>query len=112
MKSIKELFSEIGNIAYKKFLNENVQELSTEFKFDSSGYCLVMFTIDNIRFRWSVNEGNFVCQHDPYKFDFSKGMEFEIVKKTKELMKKFAKENKEQKIKDLEAQLEILKNEE
>lgn len=112
MESIKDLFNKIGEIAYNEYINNDELEVTTDYHFNQyTGYCEVKFVLDDIKFYWSVNNNGFVCQHDPYKFDFAKEMEINIVEKTKELIEKQRKENKEKRIKELEQQIELLKNE-
>lgn len=112
MESIKDLFNKIGEIVYNEFINNDELPVTTDYNFDKySGYCEVKFVFDGILFHWSVNNRYFVCQHSPYKFDFTKEMEIDIVKRTRTIIKKNAKENKERQIKELEKTLEMLKNE-
>lgn len=112
MESIKELFNKIGKIAYNEYINNDELEVKTDYNFNEySGYCEVSFMLEDIQFHWSVNNRYFVCQHSPYKFDFTKEMEIDIVKRTRILIKKNSKENKKRKIKELEETLKMLKNE-
>lgn len=112
MESIKDLFNKIGEIAYNEFINNDELEVTTDYNFNQfTGYCEVEFILDDIKFYWSVNNKGFVCQHNPYKFDFTKEMEANIVERTKEIVKKQRNENKEKRIKELEQQIELLKNE-
>ena len=112
MESIKDLFNKIGEIAYNEFVNNDELPVKTNYNFNQyTGYCEVSFVLEGINFHWSVNNKNFVCQHSPYKFDFTEEMEANIVKRTQFIVKKNSKENREKQIEELEKTLEMLKNE-
>ena len=108
-KTLRDMVNDIGMIAYEQFMYNDELEVKTDLTFNYNNYCEVNFDFEGLHFYWSVNKRGFICQHNPFKFDFSKKIEEDILERTKELMCRNIKKDKEAKIKELEAKLEELR---